>query len=162
MRKVSHAIDLKQKKWREAHKFYLQSSRSRWNWKSQWSQEPSMETTNEKNIARQVLTYNSKKIHWLNGKLDLQRTMNGLGKSFRKKSNPKIEKNSKIKMNLSHVNTKSLARKQIFCSNTVFSLYFKSERKNFTPHNNSRFRYIYSCFGVTKITTPIWLQKPWK
>ena len=37
----------------------------------------------------------------------------------------------------------------------------KLERKNFTPQNSLLFRSI-SCFGVTKITTPIWLQKWWK
>ena len=37
----------------------------------------------------------------------------------------------------------------------------KIERKKFTPQNHSLFRSI-SCFGVTKITTPIWLQKSWK
>ena len=33
----------------------------------------------------------------------------------------------------------------------------KLEWKNFTPQNHSHFRSI-SCFGVTKITTPIWLE----
>ena len=45
-----------------------------------------------KNIAGQVLTYNSKNFHWLNRKLDQERTMNGLGKPFRKKSDPKNQK----------------------------------------------------------------------
>ena len=48
----------------------------------------------KKNIAGQVLTYNSKNFHWLNRKLDLERTMNGLEKPFRKKSDPKNWKNS--------------------------------------------------------------------
>ena len=48
-----------------------------------------------KNIAGQVLTYNSKNFHWLNRKLGLERTMNGLGKPLRKKSDPKNRKNSK-------------------------------------------------------------------
>ena len=42
-----------------------------------------------KNIAGQVLTYNSKNFHCLNKKLDLERTVNGLEKPFRKKCNPK-------------------------------------------------------------------------
>ena len=42
-----------------------------------------------KNIAGQVLTHNSTNFHSLNRKLDLERTKNGLGKPFRKKSDPK-------------------------------------------------------------------------
>ena len=40
----------------------------------------------EKNRAGQVLTYHSKKFHWLNKKLDLERTMSESGKSFQKTS----------------------------------------------------------------------------
>ena len=56
--------------------------------------------------------------------------MNGLGKPLK---NPiqKIEKTVKIKVKLPHVNKKPLARKRIFCSNTVFSLYFKFRAKKF-------------------------------
>ena len=49
----------------------------------------------EKNIAGKVLTYNSQNFHRLNRKLDLERTMNGLGKPLRKKFDPKNRKNSK-------------------------------------------------------------------
>ena len=56
--------------------------------------------------------------------------MNGLGKSFRT-SDPKNWKKLKIKVKLPHVNKKPLARKRIFCSNTVFSLYFKFRAKKF-------------------------------
>ena len=49
----------------------------------------------KKNIEGQVLTYNSKNFHWLNRKLDLERTMNGLGKPSRKKSNRKNKKHSR-------------------------------------------------------------------
>ena len=48
-----------------------------------------------KNIAGHVLTYNSKNFHWLNRKPDLERTMNGYEKPFRKKSDRKNWKNSK-------------------------------------------------------------------
>ena len=48
-----------------------------------------------KNIAEQVLTYNSKNFHCLNKKPDLERTMNGLGKPFTKKPYPKNPKTSK-------------------------------------------------------------------
>ena len=88
-----------------------------------------------------------------NKKLGLELTMNGLGKKFRKKTRSKNRKNSKIKVKLQHVNKKPLARKLIFVQ-TVFSLYFKIRAKKFTPQNHSLFRSI-SCFGVTKITTPI-------
>ena len=44
-----------------------------------------------KNIARQVLTYNSKNFHGLNKKLDLERTMSELRKPFLKKSDKKTE-----------------------------------------------------------------------
>ena len=45
-----------------------------------------------KNIAGQVLTYNSKNFHWLNKKLDLEWTMSELRKPFLKKSNKKNKK----------------------------------------------------------------------
>ena len=75
----------------------------------------------KKNIAGQLLTYNSKNFHGLNRKLELERTMNGLGKPFRKKSNPKNRKKTvKIKVKLPHVNKNPLAKKRIFVQ-TPFS-----------------------------------------
>ena len=66
----------------------------------------------------------------------------------------KIEKTVKIRVKLPHVNKKPLARNLIFVQ-IAFSLStLKLERKKFTPQNHSLFRFI-SCFGVTKITTPI-------
>ena len=53
------------------------------------------QTTKQKNIAGQVLMYNSKNFHWLNRKLDLERTMNGLRKPFRKKIRSKKSKKQK-------------------------------------------------------------------
>ena len=50
--------------------------------------------------------------------------MNRLGKPFRKKSDPKIEKTVNIKVKLPHVNKKPLARKRIFVQ-TPFSHYFE-------------------------------------
>ena len=79
-----------------------------------------------------------------------------IGKTIQKK-NPiqKIEKTVKIRVKLPHVNKKTTTEKPNFCSNTVFSLYFKIRAKEkFTPQNHSLFRSS-SCFGVTKITTPI-------
>ena len=45
-----------------------------------------------KNIAGQVLTYNSKNFPWLTKKLDLEKTRNELGKPFLKKSEKKQNK----------------------------------------------------------------------
>ena len=50
----------------------------------------------KKNIAGQVLTYNSKNFHRLNRKLDQKRTMNGLGKPFRKNPIQEIDKTVNI------------------------------------------------------------------
>ena len=43
----------------------------------------------------------------------------------------KIEKTVKIKVKLPHVNKKTTSEKANFCSNTVFSLYFKIRAKKF-------------------------------
>ena len=64
------------------------------------------------------------------------------------------QKTVKIKVNLPHVNKKPLERKPIFIQTPFSHSTLKLERKNFTPQNHSLFRSI-SCFGVTKITTPI-------
>ena len=83
----------------------------------------------KKNIAGQVLTHNSKNFHWLNRKLDLERTTNGLGKPFRKKSDSKTRKNSKNQSEIAACEQKTTSEKANFCSNTVFSLYFKFRAK---------------------------------
>ena len=98
-----------------------------------------------KNIAQQVLTYNSNKT------LGLERTMNGLGNPFRIKIRSKIPMKT-VKKNRSEIaacEQKTTNEKTNFCSNTVFSLYFKIRAKKFKPQNHSLFRSI-SCFGVTK------------
>ena len=52
--------------------------------------------------------------------------MNGMGEPSRKKIDPTNQKNiQKIKVKLQHVNKKTTSQKANFCSNTVFSLYFK-------------------------------------
>ena len=43
----------------------------------------------------------------------------------------KIEKTVKIKKKMPHVNKKTTSEKAKFCSNTVFSLYFKFRAKKF-------------------------------
>ena len=71
-----------------------------------------------------------------------------------KKSDPKNRKNSKNQSEIAACEQKTTTEKPNLCSNTVFSHYFKIRAKKFTPQNHSLFRSI-SCFGVTKITTPI-------
>ena len=80
-----------------------------------------------KNIAGHVLTYNSKNFHWLNRNLDLERTMNGLEKKI-EKSDQKISKNQS---EIAACERKTTSEKANFCSNTVFSLYFKFRAKRF-------------------------------
>ena len=43
----------------------------------------------------------------------------------------KIEKTEKTKVKLPHVNKKTASEQANFCSNSVFSLYFKLRAKNF-------------------------------
>ena len=57
--------------------------------------------------------------------------MNGLGKSFRKKSYPKNRKNSKNQSQIAACEQKITTDKANFCSNTIFSLYFKIRAKKF-------------------------------
>ena len=81
---------------------------------------------------------------------------NHLEKSRSKKS----KKTVKIVVKLPHVNKKPLARKRIFVQTPFSHSTSDLEQKSFTPQNHSLFRST-SCLGVTKITTPIWLQKSW-
>ena len=57
--------------------------------------------------------------------------MNGLEKPFRKKSDPKNRKNSKNQSEIAACEQKTTTEKPNFCSNTVFSLYFKFRAKKF-------------------------------
>ena len=52
--------------------------------------------------------------------------MNGLGKPFRKKSDPKSWKNQS---EIAACEQKNTSEKANFCSNTIFSLYFKFRAK---------------------------------
>ena len=56
--------------------------------------------------------------------------MNGLGKPFRKKSDPKNRKN-KNQSEIAAYEQKTTREKANFCSNTYFSLYFKFRAKKF-------------------------------
>ena len=55
--------------------------------------------------------------------------MNGLEKPFRKKSDPKNRKNSKNQSEIAACEQKTTSEKANFCSNTVFSHYFKFRAK---------------------------------
>ena len=57
--------------------------------------------------------------------------MNGLGKPFRIKSDSKNRKNSKNQSEIAACEQKITSEKANFCSNTVFSLYFKIRAKKF-------------------------------
>ena len=57
--------------------------------------------------------------------------MNGLGKPFRKKSDPKNRKNRNNQSEIATCEQKTSSEKANFCSNTVFSLYFKIRAKKF-------------------------------
>ena len=64
-----------------------------------------------------------------NKKLGLERAVNGLGKPFRKKSDPKNRKNRRNQSEIAAYEQKITTEKPNFCSNTVFSLYFKIRAK---------------------------------
>ena len=51
----------------------------------------------------------------------------------------KIGKTAKTKEKLPHVNKKNTSEKANFCSNTVFSLYFKIREKQISRHKSTRF-----------------------
>ena len=57
--------------------------------------------------------------------------MNGLEKPFRKKSDPKNRKKSKNQSEIAACEQKTTSEKANFCSNTIFSLYFKFRTKKF-------------------------------
>ena len=64
-----------------------------------------------------------------NKKLGLEWVVNGLGKPFRKKSDPKNRKNSKNQCEIDACEQKTTTEKPNFCSNTVFWLHFKIRAK---------------------------------
>ena len=112
----------------------------------------SVRRRNKKNIAGQVLTYNSKNFHWQNRKLDQERTMNGFWKPFRKEIQKiqKIEKTVKIKVKLPHVNKKPLARKRIFVQTPFSRSTLNLERKNFNHYSNLTSKIMKICEQIFK------------
>ena len=65
-----------------------------------------------------------------------------------------IEKNSKNQSEIAACEQKTTTEKANFCLNIVFSLCFKIKEKKFHAAKPPLFQST-SCFGVTKITTPI-------
>ena len=57
--------------------------------------------------------------------------MNGFGKPFRKKSDPKNRKNRKNQSEIAACEQKVTSEKANFCSNTVLSIYFKIRAQKF-------------------------------
>ena len=99
-----------------------------------------MKHLNNKTLAGKEISFKQKQ-------LGLEWTKNGLGKPFRKNSNPKNWKNSKNQSEIAACEPKTTSEKANSCSNTVFSLYFKI-------WNSSLFRSI-SCFRVIKMCEQI-------
>ena len=57
--------------------------------------------------------------------------MNGWGKPYRKKTDPKNRKNSKNQSEIAACEQNTTSEKAKFCSNILFSLYFKFRSKKF-------------------------------
>ena len=70
------------------------------------------------------------------------------------KNQPKNSKNSKKQSEIAACEQKTTSEKPNLVQTMFSHLTLKIERKIFTPQNHSLFRST-SCFGVTKITTPI-------
>ena len=71
-----------------------------------------------------------------------------------KKTDPKNRKNSKSQSEIAACEQKTTSEKANLFSNIVFSLYFKFGAEKFHAAKPLAFSST-SCFGVTKITTPI-------
>ena len=79
--------------------------------------------------------------------------MNGLGKPFRK--NPiKNKKNSKSQGSIAEWEQKITSKKAHFCSNTVFSLYFKIRAKKIHAAKPLAF-FLHFLFHYSNLTTKI-------
>ena len=98
--------------------------------------------------------------------------MNGLGELFRKKNrSKKLKKNSKHKSEIAACEQKTTNEKANFCSNTVFSLYFKIRVKKYAAkllafslhflfrrdqnhYSNSTSKIVKTCEQIKKRTGP--------
>ena len=74
-----------------------------------------------------------------NKKLGPEWAVNGSEKQVRKKSDPKNRKNSKNRSEIAACEQKTTTEKPNFCSNTVFSLYFKIRAKKNSRRKTTRF-----------------------
>ena len=74
-----------------------------------------------------------------NKKLGPDWAVNVLGELLRKKSDPKIRKNSKNQSEIAACEQKNTTEKSNFCSNTVFSLYFKIRAQKNSRRKTTRF-----------------------
>ena len=81
-----------------------------------------MPHVNEKSTS-EILKFNSNK------KIRLRMSCEWIGKTILKKTDPKNRKNSKNQSEIAACEQKTTTEKPNFCSNTVFSLYFKIRAK---------------------------------
>ena len=86
--------------------------------------------------------------------------MNGLGKQFRKKSDPTSQKSRKHQIEIAACEQKTTSENVNFVQ-TPFSHSTLKLAKKFHTAKLLAFRSTF-CFVVTEITTPIWLQISWK
>ena len=84
-----------------------------------------MPNVNKKPLARNENLVQTKK------KLGLDGAINGLRKPFRKRTRSTKSKNSKNQSEIAACEQKTTSERSNFCSNTVFSLYFKNSAKKF-------------------------------
>ena len=99
----------------------------------------------KKNIAGQVLTYNSKNFHWLNRNTRPRMDYEWIEKTIFKKSDQKIrKKNKKNNVKMPHVNKKTTSEKRKFNSNKKPGLEWavnglkKPFRKKSDPKNRKK------------------------
>ena len=85
--------------------------------------------------------------------------VNGLGKPFRKKFDSKNRKNGKNQSEIAECEQKTITEKPNFCSNTVFSLYFKIRAKKIQARNPLAFSlyFLFRCVQnhFSKLTSKI-------
>ena len=106
----------------------------------------------------QVLKNQSKNFQRLNKNTRPRRNYDWIGNTIQKTIRWKIKKKTaKINVKMPQVNKKTTSEKTIFVQTPFWHSTLNLEQKKFTPQNHSLFRST-SCFGVTKITTPIWLH----
>ena len=116
-----------------------------------------MWTDLKKNIAGQVLTYNSKNFHWLNRNTRPRMDYEWIEKTIFKKSDQKIRKTKqKNNVKMPHVNKKTTSEKRKFNSNKKPGLEWavnglkKPFRKKSDPKNRKNRKSEWNCRMWTK------------